>query len=242
MIFGRRFMRAEELVEELINVIRLALAIVVLGALLWCLRDVEPFKSIIELAINSILLTVKIVLGVIVLGAFILLCYKVYSWTKKKEFEKEMIEKGLIKYVNAKGKIMWGTPEEAKKAQYLAEIVKAIEEFKPPKTYKKEVRYQDTLYAWLKSRFPRTRLEVQRGASRPDIVVSIEDTDVAIEVKGPTNRRALDSIPSKLVRYSEHFDHIIIVLFSIKVNEKYYKEWYHGIMKKFPEAIIIRKY
>ena len=33
MIFGRKFMRAEELVEELINVIKPALAIVVLGAL-----------------------------------------------------------------------------------------------------------------------------------------------------------------------------------------------------------------
>ncbi len=65
---------------------------------------------------------------------------------------------------------------------------------------------------------------------------------VAIEIiKGPTGRRKLNDVSNKLIRYPEHFKHIIVVLFDVNVNERYYKEWYSGLTKKFPEVIVIRK-
>ena len=70
--------------------------------------------------------------------------------------------------------------------------------------------------------------EVQRGSSRPDIVVG----DIAIEIKGPTDNQGLITIADKINRYSQHFEHIIVVLFEVQIFERFYNEWYEGIMRQ----------
>jgi hypothetical protein len=89
----------------------------------------------------------------------------------------------------------------------------------------------------LSKTFPSARIEEQRGSSRPDIVID----NIAIEIKGPTKSQDLKTIADKCMRYGEHFpDGIIIVLFEVKVNDRYYKEWLEGIKKYFPQVEVIR--
>ena len=159
--------------------------------------------------------------------------YLIYSRKK----EKEMVEKGYVKYVNADGKEVWGTPEEAERMSYYNQVVEAIREFKPARGYQNERYYQYELYQWLKAKFKDVRLEEQRGSSRPDIVVG----DIAIEVKGPTGYQDLQSIADKLVRYPEHFSHVIVVLFDVTANPARYDDWKRGLKKRFPEVSVIRK-
>ncbi|MDG6219260.1 MAG: hypothetical protein QCI00_07450, partial [Candidatus Thermoplasmatota archaeon] len=80
--------------------------------------------------------------------------------------------------------------------------------------------------------------EKQIGSSRPDIIID----KIAIEIKGPTLRRDLDSIANKCLRYNQHFEGpLIVVLFDIIVSDSYYQEWETGIKKTFPNVIIIKK-
>lgn len=159
-----------------------------------------------------------------------------------KRKEEELKSKGYVKYKTLDGKWVWGTTEEAKRYSYFAEVVQAIEEFHPPKRYAREEGYRDTLFAWLKSRFPNTIMEYQRGASRPDIVVFIDkNTSIAIEVKGPTGSQELQTIADKVMRYKQHFNHLIIVLFDVRVSSTRYQETYEGLKRTYPDIVIIRK-
>jgi len=119
----------------------------------------------------------------------------------------------------------------------LKEIVELIEHFKPAKKFENEYLYQITLYTYLKQSFPKAKLEEQRGSSRPDIVID----DIAIEIKGPTTTEDLVTIADKLLRYSQNFREIIVVLFDVKVSRSRFFEWLEGIKSKFPEVIVIEK-
>jgi hypothetical protein len=98
-------------------------------------------------------------------------------------------------------------------------VFSSVNEFKPLKNYHHEYSYQSELAQWMKSRFPDTNIEIQRGSSRPDVVVS----GIAIEIKGPTGIKELRTIADKCMRYSQHFKSgIIIVLFDVQVNTHWY--------------------
>jgi len=160
---------------------------------------------------------------------------------ERKRAEEEMRAKGYVKYVNIRGEEVWGSPEEAEKQNYLSQIIKAIREFEPPRRYDNERGYHDTLFAWLKSRFPMAKMEYQVGASRPDIVIEIGSISVAIEVKGPTGNQELQTIADKLLRYRRYFENVILVLFDVRVNPVRYREWLGGIEESFPDVVVIRK-
>lgn len=107
------------------------------------------------------------------------------------------------------------------------EVYNHIILFKPFSRYKREYMYQAELGQFLRGRFPDTELEVQREASRPDIVVN----GIAVEVKGPTTERELQTIADKCLRYPSHFRKgLIIVLFSVSVTSTYYTDWEKGLM------------
>jgi hypothetical protein len=121
-------------------------------------------------------------------------------------------------------------PEEVNK------LVDAIEKFKPSRNYRNELPYQMELVGWLKGTYGFADIETQRGRSRPDIVTG----DIAIEVKGPTTNRELKTIADKIIRYSQYFSKIIIVLFDVQ-DEIRYKEWLNGTEKHHPNVVVIRK-
>jgi len=118
-------------------------------------------------------------------------------------------------------------------------LIKSIEEFRPIKLFKSEELYHTNLFTYLCLKIPnKITFEEQRGRSRPDISVG----DVAIEVKGPTDKQGLVTIADKMLRYSQHFNYIIIVLFDVTIFEPLYKEWHEGIIRQYDGKVtIIRK-
>lgn len=121
--------------------------------------------------------------------------------------------------------------------QILQSIIASINEFQPARAYKEESHYQIELNGWLKSRFPSAGIEIQTGYSRPDIVID----NVAIEIKGPTRARDLNTIMDKCHRYLQNHDHLIVVLFGVDVPADRYAEWLDGIQTHYPDVPVIRK-
>jgi len=118
-------------------------------------------------------------------------------------------------------------------------VVEAIKEFEPSLRYSTEAGYRSELAGYLKGKFPnvRVRSEMQKSSAKPDIVVG----DVAIEVKGPTDRRALMTIADKLLRYTQYYRGVVVVLFAPEVTETYLSDWVKGIKRKYPDVEIIVK-
>jgi hypothetical protein len=174
--------------------------------------------------------------------------YFIKKWQKQKKFEVEQLSKGLVKFVDRKGNIRWGTPQEVEKWKKEDEelktkenlfyrVVEAIKKFEPSRKYKYEFGYHTELQGYLRAQFPDSQVELQTGSSRPDIVIG----NIAIEVKGPTTHRELESIANKAIRYSQYYDKLIVVLFELNVNPRYLHEWEEGIRKNFPFVEIIVK-
>jgi hypothetical protein len=113
----------------------------------------------------------------------------------------------------------------------------AIQDFKPSKRYHNEFPYQTELQGWLKSKFPSATIEIQTGASRPDIVIE----DIAIEVKGPTDNNALNTLTTKCLKYSHYYNKIILCLFEPVFSESNFREIEAGIAQHFPHVRVVRK-
>lgn len=187
----------------------------------------------------------------IILAAFLIFSFFIFlylkSWKKKRIekilFEEEQRKKGLEKFVDRKGNEKWGTPEQVtewkEKDRLINSIIEEIKEFTPARPeLRDEYAYQLSLHSWLKKSFPNAKIEIQRGHSRPDIVIE----DIAIEIKGPTDTQGLVTIADKCMRYAEHFpEGFIIVLFEVQVNEGRYQEWLDSLNKKYPNVKVIRK-
>ncbi len=131
--------------------------------------------------------------------------------------------------------------KEKEKQKYellISHVIRSIEEFKPTKNWGNENNYHIELLGWLKREFPDiVEYEVQTGASRPDLVIK----DIAIEIKGPTDSQAINTLPSKLIRYDQYYTNIIIVLFECNFSEQLFKEIQIGINRHFQNVTIIRK-
>lgn len=188
------------------------------------------------------------VVGLLVVVFIIYIVYLYKEEEKKAIFEKKQIKQGLIKFVDRFGNERWGAPEDVKKwtqedaaasekEKLINQIISEIGDFQPAKKYQNEFPYQVELVGYLKAKFPHAGIERQKGSSRPDIVVG----DVAIEVKGPTRTKDLQTIADKCLRYYQHFGELIIVLFEVDVYEPRYNEWKKGIENIFPSIKIIRK-
>lgn len=203
---------------------------------------------------NILLLFIYFILiFIICMGGYTL--YRNYK--KKKEIEKQIerqafkekqIAKGLVKFVDRFRIEKWGKPDEVEvwekedaqakeKDKLINQIVETMQNFNPTMPYKNEFPYQIELIGYLKSKFPTAEIEQQRGSSRPDIVIK----NIAIEIKGPTRDQDLQTVADKCMRYHQHFEEIIVVLFETNVYERRYKEWEKGMHNTFPHVRIIKK-
>jgi hypothetical protein len=167
---------------------------------------------------------------------------------QKEAFAVQQRAKGLELYVNRFGEEQWGTQrdvavwkkmdDEAKvKESLYYKVVSEIKAFKPIKRYEYEQPYHDTLYSFLTAKFPHAKHEHQRGASRPDIVIE----NIAIEVKGPTLDRDLETLTTKCLKYHNHYDKMIIVLFDPQYSQRNFEEISRGINQSWPDVEIIVK-
>jgi len=128
-------------------------------------------------------------------------------------------------------------PQEIKDILTVDRVVSVIQTFRPSQQWNGEEGYHAELQGYLKVFFKDARVEVQRGSSRPDIVIN----DIAIEVKGPTYFEGLQSIADKCIRYTQHFhERLIVVLFDVKINDYIYQEWLVGMNRTFPLIKVIR--
>ncbi|NMG82819.1 MAG: hypothetical protein GIS02_01270 [Methanosarcinales archaeon] len=154
----------------------------------------------------------------------------------------------MVNFSDRFGKEKWGSLEEIKawkrrdeeektKESLLDKVLESIEDFKPSRRYKNEFGYHTELQGWLKAHFPSAKVEIQTGASRPDIVID----DIAIEVKGPTDSQALNTLTTKCLKYSKYYTNIICVLFDPSFTNKNFQEIQEGIVRTFPNVSIIVK-
>ncbi len=164
------------------------------------------------------------------------------------KYETEQKEKGFVKFTDRFGKIKWGSPDvvqnwikeddEAKiKESLLNRIVTSIQTFKPSRKWAYEDGYHKELLGYLQHDFPNIKYEFQSGSSRPDLVID----NIAIEVKGPTDNPALDTLTTKCLKYSKYYDNLIMVLFNPQFSEGHFREIKEGIEQYFPHVVIIKK-
>ena len=175
--------------------------------------------------------------------------------SEKIKYEDEQIAKGLLKFIDRFGYEKWGTSdeidgwkryddeckrrdeEEKMKQTLLYNVVECINKFTPSRKYRNEFGYHTELQGWLKAHFPSAKVEIQTGASRPDIIID----DIAIEVKGPTDTQALNTLTTKCLKYSKYYKNIICVLFEPNYTNRNFQEIQEGIDRSFPNVSIIEK-
>lgn len=124
--------------------------------------------------------------------------------------------------------------------EMLKSISNEIVNFKPLlPNYKFELPYHIDLARHLMQKFKNAKVEVQKSSARPDIVID----NIAIEVKGPTNEKSLQTLADKCIRYSQYFDkNLIFVLFDLQTTDRFYLDWERGIKQNFPKVTIIKKW
>lgn len=195
---------------------------------------------------QNLLLVGAVILIILVIAAIVVYRWKKAmdkEWEEKQRREEEYRKQGLVKCIRH-GNEVWTSPEQAKvfareevKEQLVNRVAQAIREYQPPRPLRDEYAYQMGLHGYLAREFKTVEVEVQRGHSRPDIVIG----DIAIEVKGPTDTMALQTVPDKAMRYMQKFKHLIVVLFEPRFNEGRYDEWLEGMRHTYNNVIVIRK-
>jgi len=167
---------------------------------------------------------------------------------ERRKYVEEQTSKGLSKFSDRFGNEKWGSledieewkrrdEEEKMKESLLYKVSESIENFKPSRRYKNEFGYHTELQGWLKAHFPSAKVEIQTGASRPDIIID----HIAIEVKGPTDSQALNTLTTKCLKYSKYYTNIICVLFEPSFTDRNFQEIKEGIDRTFPNVSIIVK-
>ncbi len=140
--------------------------------------------------------------------------------------------KGLILELNQKKEL-----EEQYRQTLISRVIDSIENFSPTKKWGNEDSYHKELLGWLKQPFPEIQYELQTGSSRPDLVIGM----IAIEIKGPTDDNALNTLATKILKYSHYYENVVIVLFESSFSERNFKEITSGIEKTYSHVHVIRK-
>ena len=209
---------------------------------------------------NTIILTFKIIVAIVVVCGIL---YGIYYLKKYKRTQKENEEarkkaeeyeaeerkriaenERLFKIENEKAERERQIQREERlrkeaefKATLFGQVIDTSEKFHPTRPWGDEERYHIELQGFLRAFFPNTKFEVQTGASRPDIVIE----NIAIEIKGPTDSTALVTLADKCMRYSYHYENMIIVLFEPNFSDGRFDEFNKGMARHFPHVKIIVK-
>lgn len=123
--------------------------------------------------------------------------------------------------------IWWWQDKVKKRNEVFYSLVDTIKSFAYQPTFREERPYQSMLYGFLRGRGLSVEYEVQTGGSRPDLVVK----GIAIEVKGPTDSMALQTLSHKIMKYSNHYRFLIVVLFDCICSKHTLDETMLGIAK-----------
>jgi hypothetical protein len=159
----------------------------------------------------------------------------IMDFAKKKNIPVRDIELEVDQYY-AKKKLVHAPVVSQMNDELYHKILEKIDLFKPLLPYyPNELSYQLDLGRYLLQYFPTAKLEEQRSSARPDIIID----NIAIEIKGPTYEKGLQSIADKCLRYPLYFEKgLIIVLFDVKVTSRFLEDWQKGLQNKFPNIVI----
>jgi hypothetical protein len=160
---------------------------------------------------------------------------KTLDFAKKKNIPVRDIELEVDQYYTKKKQIHEPDFSQINDDVY-KKILEKIDQFKPLLPfYPNELSYQLDLGRYLLQYFPTAKLEQQRSSARPDITID----NIAIEIKGPTYEKGLQSIADKCLRYPLYFEKgLIIVLFDVKVTSRFLEDWQKGLQNKYPHVVI----
>ncbi len=128
---------------------------------------------------------------------------------------------------------------DEEEAKLQNKLKKAIEEYEPFEKYEYCQAYKADICRQLLLKLKNTNIDYNSKEDKPDIIIKTGKETVAIEIKGPTTKESLASIPHKAMRYPEHIRKIIVILFDLQVEQKFYKEWLTGLKRKFPEVLVM---
>jgi hypothetical protein len=123
--------------------------------------------------------------------------------------------------------IWWYREQRKKREEAFYRLVEVIKAFNYQPTFREERPYHSMLYGYLIGKGFDVKYEVGTGGSRPDLVVE----GIAIEVKGPTDSMALQTLSHKIMKYSNHYRFLIIVLFDCMCSKYTLDETLMGIAK-----------
>ena len=123
--------------------------------------------------------------------------------------------------------VWWLRERRKKQEEAFYRVVDTIKALKYYPTFREERPYHSMTYGYLIGKGFDVKWEVGTGASRPDLVVD----GVAIEVKGPTDSMALQTLSHKVMKYSNHYKFLIVVLFDCICSKYTLDETLMGIAK-----------
>ncbi len=146
-----------------------------------------------------------------VVWIILLFIFLIYLYNKRKKYK--LLEEERLSHI----------------PDFIRDLENKISLYKPLRYHSKEEPYQMELAWFLRSHFKTLDIEVSKNDSRPDIVID----NVAIEIKWPTNKWELRTIPDKIIRYLKDWDYLFIVLFKVEVDRDYYEEWVRDIYNTF---------
>ena len=172
---------------------------------------------------KSTLITIGILILVV---ASIFVIPPLYSWVLD---NKEPILFGIA-VVAAVGAIIlwwWFNERQRKRAELFYKVVDSIKSLSYAPTFREERPYHTMLYGYLLGKGFDVQYEVMSGGSRPDLVVE----GIAIEVKGPTDSIALQTLSHKVMKYSNHYKYLCIVLFDCICSKYTMDETLMGIAR-----------
>ncbi|RJX15454.1 hypothetical protein CW703_05715 [Candidatus Bathyarchaeota archaeon] len=218
--------------ETFTEIVKSVIVIAVLVYFLYCIFQIPPFSTFWggwwnAYGVYLIIVIIAIIVIIVIVGGL-----KIYFRLGETSYSLPSTEAAEA-----------AREEKPAEDTLFQKVVEAIRNFEPSRRYRNEFGYHTELQGYLKSHFPGSKVELKTGSSRPDIVIG----DIAIEVKGPTTSRELQTIPDKIIRYSRYYPKIIVVLFEPKVNPRLLHEWRKGLREtRFPRLkalkIIVKPY
>jgi hypothetical protein len=210
----------------------------------WALIGVAICALIYKLALEPLAQIVKqhaliaVICFLVIIGLTVWACLHLRKRLDQLEEENvklrnTLLSKNYHEYKDNHDIIRWGTEKEImewkKEDKLFRDILEAIRLFTPSKRYPREEPYKVELQGCLRTRFRQSKIEIQKGQSRPDIVID----HIAIEVKGPTDDDDLMTIPGKCEKYLKHWEQLIVVFFEREYSPETWDEYIRPLPKQY---------
>jgi hypothetical protein len=119
----------------------------------------------------------------------------------------------------------------------LERSIHAIEGYSPTTVYPDSERYRAEMGAYLRENLSGHTVEVHDHWSKPPIVI---DT-IAVDVKGPADDHALETLSTNCLQYARSYRSLIVVLFDRRFSSDHYDDMIAKLEGIFQNVTVILK-